>query len=298
MKKDKLLILLLIISMLVWGVTWSSAKVLSDYGNPLSVSYLRFLVTLLTLLPLLKILKIDIKVKKTGRWIVSVAGFLMALYGFVFFTGLQYGMAGSGGVLVTTLNPIYAFVLGLVLSKTLPSKFEFIGLLVGTLAGLVLLEVWENASSIFDKDNLYFVVGAFIWAVMSKVTSKGGDVAHPLSFNFWVQFFSVLAMNFFVDFSEVLAIIQKGDIYFWGNLLFFGMVNSAIATSCYFYATMELGAEKASTFLFLVPVGAVFSSWLFLGEPVEIHTLVGGALGILAVFIINKRVKVGGEHSN
>lgn len=275
--------------MLIWGVTWASAKVLSDYGSPLSIAYLRFLVTVLALFPAIKFLKIDIKIQRKGWLNVIAAGGFMALYGLIFFTGLKHGLAGSGGVLVTTLNPIFAFVLGLVITKQLPSKYELIGLGIGVVAGMVLLQVWENASSVFDSGNLYFVVAGWVWALMSKITSKGGGKGHPVSFSFWLQLVAVIGMSFLVDFSEVLHLIQTGDMKFWLNLIWFGTINSAIATSCFFYATMELGAEKASTFLFLVPAGAVFSSWLFLGEPILLHTLLGGALGIVAVFVINRK---------
>lgn len=290
MKKDKQLIILLVFSMLVWGVTWASAKVLSDYGSALSVAYLRFVVTILTLFPVIKLLKIDINIKKQGWVHVVTSGAAMALYGLIFFSGLQHGLAGSAGVLVTILNPIFAFIIGLVISKTLPNKYESVGLFIGVVAGFVLLQVWSNASDIFASGNLYFVVAALVWALMSKVTSKAGGFGHPITFTFWLQSVAAVGMSFLVDFSEVLTIVQHADTKFWLNLLWFGMINSALATSCFFYATMQLGAEKASTFLFLVPVGAVFASWLFLDEAIMPHTLVGGLLGIVAVFVINKKI--------
>jgi len=289
MNKNKKLILLLVISMLIWGVTWSSAKVLSDYGSAISISYIRFWITIMTLFPAIKLLKIDYQIKKSGWLNVIGAGICMAVYGLVFFTGLQHGLAGSGGVLVTTLNPIFSFIIGLVISRQIPTKHETIGLGIGVLAGLILLQVWENASGIFSSGNLYFVVAGWIWALMGKISSKGGKAGHPISFTLWLQTTAAVGMTFFVDFTEVATILQNGDTKFWLNIIWFSSINSAVATSCFFYATMELGAEKTSTFIFLVPAGAVLSSWLFLDEPILIHTVIGGALGILAVFVINKK---------
>ena len=275
--------------MLVWGVTWASAKVLSGYGSPISIAYLRFVVTVLTLFPAIKLLNLDIKIKKKGWLHVVVSGTLMALYSLIFFSGLQHGLAGSAGVLVTIFNPIFAFIIGLVISKMLPNKYESIGLFIGVIAGVVLLQVWKNTSDVFASGNLYFVLAALVWAVMSKITSRAGGFGHPICFTFWLQSVAVVGMSLIVDFSEVVTIVQQGDTKFWLNLMWFGMINSAVATSCFFYATVELGAEKASTFLFLVPLGAVFASWLFLNEPVMTHTLIGGVLGVLAVLVINKK---------
>jgi drug/metabolite transporter (DMT)-like permease len=51
------------------------------------------------------------------------------------------------------------------------------------------------------------------------------------------------------------------------------------------------GAEKASSFIFMVPLGAAVSAWLLLGEHIQIHTAIGGILGISAVYMINIRRK-------
>ena len=62
---------------------------------------------------------------------------------------------------------------------------------------------------------------------------------------------------------------------------------TTVATSYYFYATTKIGAERASSFIFLVPISAALSSWFFIGEIIRYYTIIGGILGMLAVFIIN-----------
>jgi drug/metabolite transporter (DMT)-like permease len=89
--------------------------------------------------------------------------------------------------------------------------------------------------------------------------------------------------------SENLMIVKNGDLYFWGNLFFSATITTAIATTFYFVATSKLGAGKASSFIFLVPFTAAVGSWIFLGELPQWHTIVGGLLGIAAVYILNKK---------
>ena len=74
-------------------------------------------------------------------------------------------------MLVTTLNPIMAYALGLVLSRKLPSKNEAIGLVLGLVAGCVLLKVWDSSVSLLYKGNLYFLLAAFSWAVAARCAS-------------------------------------------------------------------------------------------------------------------------------
>ncbi len=277
----------MLVSMVIWGISWSSAKVLSQYGSALSIAYIRFWLVVFALFPTLKLMKIDLNVSRKGIPYVLGAGFFLGFYSLMFFTGLQHGFAGAGGVLVTTLNPILAFLVGLLISRKAPQKIEYIGLALGVVAGSALLKVWDSFEVIFSTGNLYFVVAAFLWAVMSKISSKSTDFGHPLTFSFWLHVLVSVGMSFMVDFQEVGSILQNGDRLFWMNILYFGIINSTFATCTYLFATTQIGAEKASTYIFLVPAGAMLSSWFFLDETIEWYTLLGGFLGIMAVFVIN-----------
>ena len=89
-----------------------------------------------------------------------------------------------------------------------------------------------------------------------------------------------------------MTTLRHGDLTFWGNLFFSATITTSLATTFYFVATSKIGASKASSFIFMVPFSAALGSWIFLGEVIEVHTIVGGILGIAAVYILNKKEKV------
>ena len=62
----------------------------------------------------------------------------------------------------------------------------------------------------------------------------------------------------------------------------------SFGTSIYFQASVKLGAKRASAYIFMVPITAMGFAMYFLDEPLQISTLMGGALGIVAVYLINK----------
>jgi len=160
------------------------------------------------------------------------------------------------------------------------------------MAGYILLDVWSNYQNIFASGNTLFLIAALVYAVLSKVISKSAKHGSPISFNFWLHIIALIGLTFVVDFGELKRLLLLRDYYFWLNMLYFGIINSSIATTTYFYATTKLGAEKASSFIFIVPSAAVFFSWLIMGEPVEMKTIIGGIIGLLAVFIINEKLKL------
>jgi drug/metabolite transporter (DMT)-like permease len=281
----------MMLSMFCWGLSWPVGKMLASYGAAETISFFRFLTTFISLLFLLLIVKENLSIKKQGIPLLIVASICMTAYGYFFLEGLSKGKAGAGGVLVTTLNPIITYLLIMVLSLQPPSYKEIAGLMLGLAAGCVLLQVWNPDLKIFDKGNLYFVSATLTWAVLSRFTSTSGHYGSPLSFSLWMYGLCTLFMLFISAPQENLRVLQKADFSFWGNMFFSATITTSLATTYYFYATTKIGASKASSFIFLVPLSAAAGAWIMLGEIPLWNTLAGGALGLLAVYILNKKEK-------
>jgi drug/metabolite transporter (DMT)-like permease len=88
--------------------------------------------------------------------------------------------------------------------------------------------------------------------------------------------------------SNLAAVFQQNS-QFWIALIYLAVFGQAVATTIFFIASGKLGSEKTSSFMFLVPLFALFSAWLILGEPIELHIIIGGLIAMLAVYFINKR---------
>ncbi|GAA4463393.1 DMT family transporter [Nemorincola caseinilytica] len=287
----KLLIIGMVISMFLWGLSWPSGKVLSGYCSVVNFTVYRYVIVVITTAMLLPIMGISFRLRKQGIPVFIASGVLLAVYSYFFFMGIKKGTAGAGGVLVTTMNPIMAYMLGIALSRRLPSRNEGIGLLLGIAAGITLLKLWDSTAALLDSGNLYFLMAALTWAVMSKFTARGAQYGTSLSFSLWQYMVTLLCFLPFTDVAEMQATLQTANLRFWGNLIFSSAIVTSGATTIYFYTTTRLGAEKASSFIFLVPLAAAISSWLLLGEKLQVHTMAGGILGIAAVYIMNKKRK-------
>lgn len=286
---DKMLIGGVVFSMFLWGLSWPSGKVLSNYCSVINFSVYRYIIVVITMVVLLLSLRTGFGIKKKGIPVVLMSGVLLAAYSYLFFRGLKTGSAGAGGVLVTIMNPIMAYALGIALNRKAPSRKELAGLLLGITAGVTLLQLWSSASSLFDSGNLFFLLAALTWAVMSKFTAMGGRYGSSPGFSLWQYVVTLCCLLPFMDVAELMAATHISDPAFWLNLFFSSAIVTAGATTVYFYTTTRLGAEKASSFIFLVPLCAAISSWLLLGEQIKLHTAIGGLLGIAAVYMINKK---------
>ncbi len=279
----------MIISMFLWGLSWPSGKVLSGYCSVVNFTVYRYAVVVLTTAALLPLTKVSFRIRRKGIPVVLASGVLLAAYSFFFFMGLKKGAPGAGGVLVTVMNPIMAYSLGIALSRRMPSRNELTGLILGLAAGVILLKLWSSTDALFDSGNVFFLLAAFTWSVMSKFTSQGSKYGASLSFSFWQYLVTLICFIPFVNTAELQQALRITDFRFWGNLIFSSAIVTSGATSIYFYTTTRLGAEKASSFIFLVPAAAALSSWALLGEQLQPHTLIGGIMGIAAVYIMNRK---------
>ncbi len=287
-KNKNFLIIGISVSMLVWGMSWPSAKVLSLYGKPLEIAFLRFIFTFISLLIILKTAGIRLSLEKKGIPSLLLAALLIALYSMLFFTGILKGMPGAGGVLVTTMTPIVSYILALIIQQRKPSQLEMIGLGIGLLAGCILLSIWNHADQILQSGNLFFILSTVVWAILSRITAMSHRYGSPLAFSLWMYLFCIVILAFFIDFQAISVILLSGDLKFWSNMLFNGVVNTGMATTFFFYATAKMGAEKTSSFIYIVPFAAAISSFITIGEVIHWNTIAGGLLGIAAVWVINR----------
>ena len=111
-----------------------------------------------------------------------------------------------------------------------------------------------------------------------------------LTYSFWLYLISSLFALFLIGEGDVFHVFSL-DITFWLNMISVSVGAMAFATTAYFIAASRLGSEKASAFIFTVPVSAMLFSMLILNEPLKMNVLLGGSISIVAVIKINSAKK-------
>lgn len=278
---------LIIISMIIWGGSWVSAKVIVATLPPETLTFWRFFISFIAMLPVLFFLKGPMRVTWPALGYTLMGSASMGLYLYLFFEGLRYGFAGAAGVLVTTTVPIATFGLSLLILKKTPTGRELLGLTLGLAGGGVLLEVWTLDGHIFSGGNVYFLLCAVLWALVTVSSQKAGGLISPFIFSLLTYAFCSLFFLFLALPQGVLVVFEQGTA-FWMNMLYLAVISSTFATTVYFFASSRLSSNRASSFVFLVPSCAVVLSWIFLGETPKLHTIAGGLIAILATYLINR----------
>jgi drug/metabolite transporter (DMT)-like permease len=206
------------------------------------------------------------------------------------FLGIKHGLAGAGSVIITSLSPLMTFVLVLILFKKKVHISQYIGLALGIVGGVIILQL-EDLSLFFNGSNVYFLLAALIWAGVTILSQRAHKHIHPIHYSFFISVLATIAAFIYAYSSDLMAVFSQG-LEFWVALIYLAVLGQTLATTIFFMASGKLGSEKTSSFMFLVPVFALFSAWLVLDEAIELHIILGGAISMFAVFFINNMLSI------
>ncbi len=284
-KSNYIFYVLMVFAMISWGASWVNAKVLSEYITAQELIFYRYMVTTITLIPVLIYIKQSFKIDIKTLILAFVSSVFLVIYSIFFFNGTKYGTAGLGGAFVTTLTPILTFVLLVSFFNKRFVRKDIFALILGAIGVMTILNIWSfSLEEILVISNLYFIYACIAWSFVTITNSKL-KIIKPIIFTFYVYVFTTI-IGFFITPFESGNILEFDNI-FWINFFIISVVSTTFATSIYFIGISKLGANEASSFIFLVPFNAIFLSYLFLGEPIYLTTIVGTVLTILAVSMLN-----------
>ena len=274
--------------MLSWGISWTSAKIVGQYIDSTTAIFYRFLFSTIFYFPIFPILNLNFSFKEIQLKMVAICSAILGLYNYFFFTGTNVGLAGIGGVLVTTTNPLFTMVLIAIISKRYLTIREVFGITLGFLGGCFIINIWQLGwNQIFQSGNMYFILCATIWAVLTILISKTIPSTQSIHFTFLMYLGTTILAFPFISTSNIMVIFSFDSI-FWIHFFILSIGALTFGTTTYFVASQKLGPEKSSSYIFTVPVSALLASMIFLQETLDLFTFIGCVLTICAVFIINR----------
>jgi drug/metabolite transporter (DMT)-like permease len=280
------LMFLMLLVMITWGGSWVNAKVLTVYADPATLVFWRFLFTTVTMIPVMLFMKEGFKFRKAGFFSAIIAALILLVYNLCFFMGLQKGYASVGGVLTTTLIPIITYVIHKTINRGGFLRKDILGLIIGAVGAMFILRIWEiDLYALFHSGNIFFLLAACLWGTLTVFSSKVKTILSPMGFNFYMSLFTSIFVLIFLKGN--IGDMSGFDSIFWLNLLMISVCATTFGSSVYFICAGKLGSDKAGAFVFLVPVFALLFSVIFLGERVQWSTIVGGAIALMAVYLIN-----------
>jgi drug/metabolite transporter (DMT)-like permease len=283
---------LLILVTLIWGNSFIAVKVIVQHISPLELVTVRFVPVALIFAALL--------LPTRGRevWaMIRADGWRLAFLGLtgavLYNTFLGWGetrVAAGTASLIIALNPTFIYTLSILV---LGERFLWrrtLGLAVA-FAGLFVIVRWGSGRPIALDDIGYALIvmlAPLNWAVYT-ISGKAVIARHPPLLVVGVSMiFAGLFSLVFVR-PSLIAQLPALPASFWWAVLFLAVPCTVFAFVVWFGALERMPAGRVAGFVYLVPMFAVtFSRWL-LDEPVTLALLLGAAILIIGVYLVNRR---------
>lgn len=278
----------MIVAMIFWGFSWTAGKVAAEHANAEVAAFWRYAISFTTIIPIILYMKTPLKSDIIGFLYMLAAGVLTSLFNYLFFAGLSHGDAGYGGTMVTSLAPILTYILSIAIFGTKISTMQIVALSLGILGALILLRVPYEGFAFLNLQSSYFLGCALVWVLVTIISQKAAKRTNLMFYTFVV--FGITA---FINMLFALP-YHPFDFYtydntFWLSILFIGVLPGTFSTALYFVSAGKIGAHRTGVFMFIVPVGAIASSWLVFGEEIALSTVIGCALAFVAVLLFNMK---------
>ncbi len=283
MSSDNRLFLWMTLAMLFWGASWPIANVLSVYINEHEFVVYRYVITVLTMVPVLFWMKLSFKITIKQFLVASVTALLLIFYTKFYFLSTKYGAPGLAGAVVTTLMPIIVYILMLFSRQKHPSVKDWVALFVGAVGVLVTMRIWQF--DVFNSVNVFLVLAASCWALMSVIASYAKS-SHSAVLSFYI-YIMVIVLDLIFFFEPTHGSVFLMDKVFWINMLIVSIGATTFATTVYFLGVQRLGSKQGSVFTFLVPFFSIGLSVIFLNESLHWTAIVGVLMTISSLKILN-----------
>ncbi|MEW5832275.1 MAG: DMT family transporter [Campylobacterota bacterium] len=276
---------LMILAMMLWGGGWPALKILSQSVSWEVATFWRFALMAAAFVPILWWRRKPLRLSAQALGWASLSALLNALFMALSFYGVYVGSAGAGGVVITTLSPVLTVLIAVAVLGMKPTRRHIAGLVIGLIGGAVMVQVWEG-EVLLHGGNLVFVGCAAVWAVLTLAAQRSHLHLDPIHYTFLLGLIATAGM-FFVAYPHGIGSVFEQDARFWGALIYLSVLGQTVASTIYFVASGKMGSGRASSYMFLVPVCALASSYLLLDEIPSTSLLIGGAISMAAVYLIN-----------
>ena len=273
---------------LFWGSAFGAIKISLEYAPPVLFAGTRTLLcgVVMTLAALVWGGGANIR----DGWPVYL---LLAFFNVVLFYGLQtltilYMPSGAAAVLVFLQPILVGFLSYLMLGEPL-SAAKVVGLFLG-FSGVVVVSAGSlSGASLGTPLGVAFgVASAVSWALGTVYFKKYEERLSTLWAVGGPFLLGGICLTGLGLVLEPLSEISWTET-FVASLLYASLVGTSLAWLLWFGLVRAGEASRVSAYVFLVPLAAVLLGALFLGETVGPLLLVGAALVISGIYLVNRR---------
>ena len=281
-----------VLAVMIWSLNIVVTRYAADLISPASISFYRWLIAFLILTPFMlsKVWQQRQLVRQHWLQLAVLSAFGMVLYQGLAYTAAHYTTATNMG-LINAFIPIFTILVSLFILKDIPNYFAIIGGIL-SFCGLMyvmaqgdLTALWQNGAHWGD---LLMVIAVFFYAFYG-VFLKKWQLQIPLLISLYIQI--GFALIYHLPFIAWLGLDSLNTANL-SSVLYAGIFPSLIAPLVWMLAVQQIGPNRTSIFMNLMPVFTAIIASIWLAESWTIYHSIGGAIILLGILLAQYQPKI------
>ena len=218
--------------------------------------------------------------------LIGLTGFLgISVYHVALNFGEMTVQAGAASLLISAA-PVFTALLSVAVLKERLTGIGWLGILLA-FAGVALIALSGGRGLHFTPGALLILLAATVaavYSILSKQLLRRHAALEFTCYSIWAGTLPLLV--FLPGLLRRLPVAAPPATF---AVIYLGIFPAAIAYVLWNYALARMPASLLSSFLYLSPVLASLIAWVWLGEVPTLLTLVGGAIAILGVILVQTK---------
>lgn len=277
-----------LVTIIVWGVTFISTKVLILNGlSPVEIFIIRFAMAYLCTL-LFSHNRLWAKKQKDELLLLAAGITGGSLYFIAENSALEITFA-SNVSLIICCAPIFTIILGKSILRDSIKKSVWIGSVIAFIGVAIVVLNGSGQYGINPLGDFLTLLAALSWAVYCLLLKKLNHSYSNMFITRKVFAYGVItAIIYYLLFPVERQFIMPELKAIIVNLVFLGVGASFLCYLMWNTAVCHLGAERTSNYIYFVPLVTIIASVAILDEPFTITIVFGAALVIGGVILSTK----------
>ncbi len=223
----------------------------------------------------------------------------LALIGLVGIAGYQAAFAAAvdatttaNAAILFSLSPIFSVLLNRISGREHPSWINWVGLILAFIGGLVLI---LSDGSIFTlnadhrKGDLLMLAAALFWALAAFISERCLKKYGGLKVTAWSLPSGIIGLLLFSGYDTFNLDFSSMPSSAWWALSFAVLGATVIGVVLFYDAVPHLGTRRVMSYMYLIPVIAIFSECLISGVWLNVMQGIGIILALCGVALARKK---------
>ena len=283
--------LMAIVTVIIWGVTFVSTKVLISHGlTPADIFFYRFILAYFCIWFVSP--RIFWAKSRKDELLLAFSGITGgSLYFIAENTALEITLASNVSLILCTI-PLITSLLTFLFYKERTGRYFILGSVIALIGVALVVFNGSFVLKISPLGDLLTLAAALMWAFYSIILRQLGARYSTFFITRKVFFYGIITI-LPVFFIEPLTfepdILARPAVFL--NLLFLGIIASMLCYLMWNAAIKQLGALRISNYLYIIPPITMLTSFIVIDETITIIAIFGSLLIIFGVYRGEKKIR-------